>query len=216
MRLIAALLMICTCLTAQAVELNLVAIMGDKVMVEVDGSKPKLLAPGQNTNEVKLISISNGTAVFDVGGKKQTLTMDNRSFKGSSERIKKDAETSGKTLTLPAQGGHFFAQLTVNGMPLRGLIDTGATTLAMSSVHAKMANIDYSKAPTGYAQTAQGVVPFRQVKVNVLKFGDIVLYNIDATVLEGRFPAEPLIGMNILERFTMQREADRLLLIQRY
>lgn len=213
---LASLLIFCS-LTAQAVEINLVAIMGNRVMVEVDGGKPKMLAPGQSLNEVTLISLSDGAATFEVAGKKQTLTMSNRSYKATTNQAVASEAKGGKTIMLSAsEGGHFFAQLTLNGTPVRGLIDTGATTLAISSRLAKAANVNFTGATSGYAQTAQGIVVTRHVKINTLRFGDLLLYNVDATVLEGDFPTSPLIGMNILQRFTMQREADRLLLTQRY
>lgn len=215
MRLIVAVCLALASLCAHAVDLNLVAIMGDKAMVEVDGSRPKLLAPGQSAGGAKLLSVSNGVATFDVGGQRKSLSMDNRSYRNTDGDGK--AHGGNKTMIVPIDAsGHFFVQLTVNGTPVRGLIDTGATTMAISSNLAKQANIDTRYGETGYAQTAQGVVPFRKVKIDVLRFGDMLLYNVEATVLEGRFPVEPLIGMNILQRFTMQREADRLTLIQRY
>ena len=203
-------------MVAGATEINLVAIMGNRVMVEIDGSKPKLMVPNESRNEVTLLSISNGEAVFDVAGKKQTLSMNNRSYKALAST--QDASgVAGKTIALSvADGGHFFAPLTLNGVPVRGMIDTGATTLAISSSLAKTANVSFAGAATGYAQTAQGIVAARRVKINTLRFGDLLLYNVDATVIEGDFPSAPLIGMNILQRFTMQREADQLLLTQRY
>lgn len=216
MRLIVAITLALICTAAQAVEINLVAIMGDKAMVEVDGSKPKLLAPGQSAGDAKLLSVSGHNALFEINGQKKTLSMDNRSFKNTGSGETSSASGPARTIVLPAMGGHFFAPISINGMPLKGMIDTGATILALSSTHAKMANIDMTQAQIGYAQTAQGVARFRKVKVNQLRFGDIVLYNVDATVLDGNFPSDPLIGMNILQRFTMQRDADRLTLIQRY
>lgn len=212
MRLIVAALLTFACLTAQAVDLNLVAIMGNKAMVEVDGSKPKLLAPGQSTNGVKLISASGSAAVFDINGQKKTLTMDNRSYKSGG-----NGSSSGQKIILFAdRGGHFFADITINGMPFRGMIDTGATTLALSGVSARQASIDPKKGTPGYVSTAAGVVPYYKMSLTEVKFAGVVLYQVDAGVTEGGSPPIPLIGMSILNRFTMERDGDRLILTKRY
>ena len=215
MRLTLSTLLLLTSLCAHATELSLVAIMGDKAMVEIDGSKPKLLASGQSANGVKLVSIANGTAIFDVSGQKKTLSMDNRVFKSSGTT---SAEApAGKTIVLFAEGGgHFYANITINGMPFRGLIDTGATTLAMSGVNARQASIDVKKGTPGYARTAAGIAPFYNVVINEIKFAGIPLYNINAGVSDGDSPQVPLIGMNILSRFVMERDGDKLILTRRY
>jgi aspartyl protease family protein len=208
MRLVA-LALLFVCLTAQAVEINLIAIMGSKAMVEVDGAR-KLMEAGQSASGARLVSVSADAVVFEVGGRKLSLSMDNRSIKGGP------APEGGKKLVMAAENGHFFASVSVNGLPLRGVVDTGATVLTLSSAHARSAGIDLSRASTGTAVTAQGTVQTRQTTINTLRLGDIVLHNIDAMVIDGNFPPIPLIGMNVLQRFTMQREADRLTLIQRY
>ncbi|MBS1155783.1 MAG: aspartyl protease [Proteobacteria bacterium] len=216
MRLTLAALLMLTSLAANAVELNLVAIMGDKAMVEIDGSKPKLLAAGQSANGAKLVSVAGGTAVFDVGGQKKTLSMDSRSFKSSGAPAAGE-EGNGKQIILFAEGGgHFYANITINGMPFRGLIDTGATTLAISGVNAKQASIDPKQGTPGYVRTAAGVVPFYKVVVNEVKFAGIPLYNVETGVSGDGSPHVPLIGMNILGRFVMERDGDKLILTKRY
>lgn len=206
---LAALALLFVSLTAQAVEINLIAIMGSKAMVEVDGAR-KLMEAGQSASGAKLLNVSADAVVFEAGGRKLTLSMDNRSIKSNI------SPEGGKKLVMPNDNGHFYAGLAINGLPLRGVVDTGATVLTLSSNHARAAGIDLSRATTGTAVTAQGTVATRQTTINTLRLGDIVLHNIDALVIDGQFPPTPLIGMNVLQRFTMQREADRLTLIQRY
>lgn len=212
MRLILTVFLTLVCLTAHAVELNLVAIMGNKAMVEVDGSKPKLLAPGQLAGGAKLISVSSGAVIFDINGQKKTLTMDNRSFKNNS------AHSSGgqKIILFADSGGHFFADITINGMPFRGMIDTGATSLAISSANARQASLDPTKGTPGHVNTAAGVVPYYRLSLTEVKFAGVVLYNVETGITMGNAPATPLIGMSVLNRFTMERNGDRLILTKRY
>lgn len=215
MRLTLAALLMLTSLAAHAVELNLVAIMGDKAMVEIDGGKPKLLAAGQSANGAKLVSVAGGSAIFEVGGQKKTLSIDSRSFKSSGASA--GEEGNGKQITLFAEaGGHFFANITINGMPFRGLIDTGATSLALSSNSARQASLDPKKGTPGYVRTAAGVVPYAKLSLNEVKFAGITLYNVEAGVTDGSSPEIPLIGMSILSRFSMARDGDKLILTKRY
>ncbi|SFN19430.1 aspartyl protease family protein [Formivibrio citricus] len=212
MRLIVAALLTFACLTAWATDLNLVAVMGNKAMVEVNGSKPKLLSPGQSINGVKLISASGSAAVFDINGQKKTLTMDNRSYKSGG-----NGGGSGQKIFLFAEpNGHFYANISINGITVRGMIDTGATALALPKGFASSAGIDLSHGTRTYSRTANGVAPITVTSVNTVKFADVVLHNVQASVHEGNGLGVPLIGMSILSRFTMERDGDRLILTKRY
>ena len=76
----------------------------------------------------------------------------------------------------------------------------------------------YSAADRGVMQTANGLVGVYRVKLDTVKLGDIVLNNVDGTVVEGnglggRFG---LLGMSFLSRTEMRREGDQLTLIKRF
>lgn len=50
------------------------------------------------------------------------------------------------SVTLYANGrGHHIDQAFINGVPLKYVVDTGATTIPMNSGDAKYSNIDFSK-----------------------------------------------------------------------
>lgn len=57
--------------------------MGERAMVEINGGKPRLLAPGQSADGARLVSVANGAAVFDINGQRKTLSMDSRVFRSS-------------------------------------------------------------------------------------------------------------------------------------
>ncbi len=215
MKYFAAILVLLACVAAQATELSLVAIMGEKAMVEVDGSRPKLLSPGQSTNGARLVSVANGTAVFDINGQRKTLSMDSRAFRSSGSAAG-DESNPKKIILFADTGGHFFANITINGMPFRGLIDTGATSLAMSSVHARQASLDPKRGTPSQVRTAAGVVPYYKLSLTEVKLAGVTLYNVDAGVTAGSSPEIPLIGMSVLSRFSMTRDGDKLILTRRY
>jgi len=192
-----------------AAEINLIGILGSKALVQENGSA-QLLAVGQKIGNARLLAISSDAAQFDIDGRRITLTLDNRT-------IKTAPPTASSRLTLNAgEDGHYHAHLRINQLPLLGIIDTGATTLALSSIHARMAGIDPSQGQAGRGHTAQGWVETRKVRIPRVTLGNFTLHDVDAVIVEGEFPLKPLIGMNVLQRFTLLREAEQLVLLQRY
>jgi aspartyl protease family protein len=203
-------LLILVCAVSQAAQLRLVGILGEKALVELDGQRARMIAIGQTIGNARLMLIGHDMARFDVGGRIITLSLDNQSFSAPP------ASNEARLILSQAEDGQFLAHLRINKLPLLGIVDTGASSLALSSIHARMAGIKPEDGVAGRAHTAQGVVEIRRVKVHLLQLGGLILHDVDAVVLEGEYPLKPLIGMNVLQRFSMQREADVLILTQRY
>lgn len=211
MRLILAGLLALASFAAHAVELNLVGIMGNRAMVQINGGKFRMLSPGQSIGGVQLISVSGNSAVFDIDGQRKSLNMESRVYSSG------DSQAADKKIILHADAsGHFFANVSINGIPFRGMIDTGATALSLSGTAARQAGLDMRLGTPGHVSTAAGIRGAAKLSVSEVRFAGVRLYNVDTIVTEGSSPPMPLIGMSILNRFTMQREGDRLILTQRY
>lgn len=191
--------------------LSLHALFKDKAIVIVDGAR-RVLKVGESSPEgVKLTAVDTRaeTATVDVEGREQLLLLG--AVRGLS------APGGKGSLTLyPEGGGHYRAEGMINDSPVRFLVDTGATAVALSGAAAARLGIDYKR--TGRkaaAQTAGGMVRIYELKLNRVQVGDIVLHNVDAGVIEGNFPAEPLLGMSFLGQLDMKHESNRLELRQR-
>lgn len=109
--------------------------------------------------------------------------------------------------------GHFSATLDVNGVPVRFLVDTGATSLVLTRRDAGRAGIDPSaliySVPT---MTANGPVFSAPARIDELRFGPFADRDVDAMVSGGEL-AVSLLGMGYLERFRILTiEGDRMLL----
>lgn len=198
---------------AGAVErVTLQALFKDKAILVIDGAR-RVLAAGESSPEgVKLIATDTRSerAEIEVAGRRETLAL--------GVVLGSFAAAAGASVTLYAEpDGHFHADGTINGMAVRFLIDTGATTIALSGAEAARLGIDYRKrGQPGYASTASGVVRMYAVKLDSVQVGPITLYHVDAGVLEGSFPREALLGMSFLGRLDMKRDGERLELTQRY
>ena len=66
------------------------------------------------------------------------------------------------------------------------------------------------------AQTASGIAKGYQVKLDKVKIGHILLYNVNAVVLQGAFPTEVLLGQTFLSRIHMTRDGDKMRLRKKF
>lgn len=196
-----------------AADINVLALTAGKAVVSIDGGKPRTLAVGQTTSEgVKLISASSESATFEVGGRQQTLAV------GQGAAVASTATgRGGDSVILTADSrGHFITTGVVNGVSLRFIVDTGATSVVLSSADARRAGVNYLAGGRVLTQTANGPVPVYTVKLNTLRVGDITVNNVDAAVIEGDKLPFALLGMSFLNRMEMRRDGSTLTLIRRY
>ncbi len=97
--------------------------------------------------------------------------------------------------------GHFFATLQVQGVPVRFIVDTGATDVVLSRADAQRLGLDPDQLVyTGRARTANGVVRTARITLEEVTFGDFTDHDLRAWVNEGELDFS-LLGMSYLERF---------------
>lgn len=196
---------------AQAADIEVVGLFNGKAMVSINSSPAKVISVGQTVQSVKLISASSSGAVFEVDGKKQNL--------GMGQSISTSAGYSGSkpTIKLTADGGgHFNSGGSINGRSVRFLVDTGATTVAISTRTAQAMGIDLRKARMGAAATASGVVRSYNITFDNVKVGDISLNFVEGTILDGMPDDQALLGNSFLSRLDMKREGTVLTLTKNY
>lgn len=193
-----------------ATKLTLQALFKDKAIVLVDGSR-RVLKVGETSPE--------GIKLVETDTKAETATV---AFDNTTQVLRlglvATASSGGKgQVTLYAGGGaHFFADGFINDTPVKFLVDTGATYVAMSGQLADRLGIDYKRhGKTGVSSTASGYVRSYKITLTSVRIGEITLHNVDASVNEGNFPSEPLLGMSFLGQLDMRRENDKLELKQR-
>lgn len=192
-------------------KVNIVGLFSNKAVVSINGGKPKTLNVGESSGDVKLLSANSQVATLAIEGKTKQLSMGQAVSVGTGES---SVDTS---VTLYAnQDGHFFSDCQINGVTLKFLLDTGATTVALNSGDAKFANIDYKRGVPVQVSTANGVVTAYRVTIANLKIGKLVLNQVEASVLEGGFPSVVLLGMSALNRLDMKRQDIALTLTKKY
>ncbi len=196
---------------ANAAEVNVIGLFPNKAVVVIDGGAPRVLTVGQKpVGGVTLISTDRESATFNIDGQRKTLRL-------GQHQAGPPPTPSSQSATLTADPrGHFVVDGQINGGSVRFLVDTGATTIALSSGDATRLGIDYRKGLPGMMGTANGMATAYALKLDTVRVGDIVLNNVDAAVLEGNPMPLALLGMSFLNRMEMKREGQTMVLIRRF
>ncbi len=114
-----------------------------------------------------------------------------------------------------ANDGHFKVDAEVNGVPIRFLIDTGATTTVLTTSDARRAGIDTASLTFDRAvQTANGLAFFARTWLNSLAIGPYRLGSVPVGVMPTGAMDTSLLGMSTINRFSSWRvEGDRMVLV---
>jgi aspartyl protease family protein len=112
-----------------------------------------------------------------------------------------------------APDGHFYADAIINGATIHVLVDTGATTVALSRADAEAAGVQFSEGDfTGTAQTAGGNIRLKRVMLDRVAIGPVEARNVDAVVVDSKMNVS-LLGQSWLRRVgTVQITGDRMIL----
>ena len=207
---IIALLACFACGPAAAAEVALIGLIGDKAAVlAVDGGNPKTVKIGQKWNGITVLSVQKDRATVEIGGHKRVLL--------HGQHYRSEAAASDRQqVTLSADSrGHFVTQATINGNPVRVLVDTGATTIALPGAEAVRLGLDYRKGRRGMTNTANGRVPVYGVTLDRIRLGDIELSSVEAVVIEQGLDIT-LLGMSFLNRVEMRRDGQTMTLMRRF
>jgi len=179
-------------------------------LLVIDGV-PRALATGQAIKGVKLLAVTGDSAKVDIDGKQLVLRMGAGPVRLGSTA--KDG-TGTEVILTAGTGGHFITGGSINGQAVQFLVDTGATSIAMSQTDADRIGVQYRNAQRGMAATANGPVPIHRVMLNSVRLGDVEVYNVEAVVMPAQM-SHVLLGNSFLTRFQMKRENDRMTLTKR-
>ncbi|MDW5417895.1 TIGR02281 family clan AA aspartic protease [Iodobacter sp. CM08] len=189
-----------------ATEVTLLAAMGSKAILLIDGQK-KTLTVGQQVGEVKLVALSNEQAMVSIAGRQRQLLLG----QGYIASSKSEADTAGGLTLSPDAQGHYYADIAIRGISQRGVIDTGASFLSMPKNVSQSMGIEFSQGQESRTQTANGVIKSWQVTIPQLRIGPLLLYNVPASVRD-QDNGPLLIGNSVLNRFQIKREQELLIL----
>ena len=131
----------------------------------------------------------------------ESLGIDDQKVVGDELRVRMSAD------------GHFWVNATINGVPRRMLIDSGATVTAISASTAREAAVETG---TGLSpvilKTANGMAPAQTGAIDELRVGNIVARNLKIVSSPGLGDFD-VIGMNFLSQLQSWRVEGRTLVL---
>jgi len=198
---------------SRAIEtIQVLGLFPDRAVVEVDG-KRRLLRPGKASPEgVRLVSADSETAVLEFEGHRRTFRLGRRIIS-----VYRPPEAKATYRIWPEPGGMYRANGFINRVAVRFLVDTGASTVAMSRREARRLGIDFRKAGTPTRSvTASGVVGGYSVVLDTVTVGPIELHAVRATIVDSDFPQEVLLGNSFLAKVELKHVGRALELSERF
>jgi aspartyl protease family protein len=180
----------------------------DMAIVSYEGRRYSL-SPGDTLGElIVLVSASSEEAVFNIDG------VEHRYALGGHIGSVYAPVSAGITVTIaPDQHGMFYVNGSINRHQTRFMVDTGATLISMNKHHASRFGIDYKLVgERAMSNTAAGPNTVYIVRINSVNVGGIQLDNIAAAVHDGDFPDTVLLGNSFLNKISINRDGELLLL----
>jgi len=195
---------------AEQLDIEVVGLFSNAAMLRIDG-KQLLLKTGETSPDgVLLVSASSAEAIIEYQGNRSTMLL--------SDRISSKFQKPG-VVTVSVQineQGQYIATGSINGRPVRFLIDTGANIIAMNSKMARSLGIDFSSGKKMTATTAGGTIRSWEVILGTVQVGEIKVTNVQGAVLEGAFPTDILLGMSFLKSVKIQENAGLMVLTSQF
>ena len=205
----ALLALLCALPAARAADISVVGLFPGKAVLVVDGAGPRTYAVGSNiASGVRLVAADQNGATLETNGRRETIAL--------GSHVNRQPVAAQASTVLQAVGrGHFFAETVVNGKPVRMLVDTGASLIALPASDAQRMGIDYRRGQPAMVSTANGMAPAYRVRLDTVRVGDLELNQVDALVQEQGLPLA-LLGMSFLNRTEMRRSGEQMTLQKRY
>jgi aspartyl protease family protein len=209
--IIVTVLLLCLSSVSQAVSsVEVQALLGKKVVVQIDGVRRTLSIAKPSPEGVELISTNSDGATLKVNGKVKDYLL------GSSVSMNYAKPENIEEKVFADDRGMFLRNGTINGRSVKFLVDTGATSIAMNSSQAKRLGIHYRlEGKPSTVSTASGFVKAYEVKLKTVGLGAIKQRNIRAMVIDGKHPGPILLGMTFLSGLKVDTKGDVMTLKKR-
>ncbi|KPJ91573.1 MAG: hypothetical protein AMJ55_11550 [Gammaproteobacteria bacterium SG8_15] len=177
----------------------------NKAVLLING-KQHILSVGQpGPNGIELLAIEGVTVTLNINGATQKYKLGDSTAITTNYKQNKEQEVLVALNTL----GQFLTVGAINKQPVQFLVDTGATSVALNSTHAKQLGLDYrNKGTPTMIATASGTSVAYRIMLDEISIGEIRLHHIEAVVIEGNYPVHVLLGMSFLGNLDIHREGQ--------
>lgn len=127
--------------------------------------------------------------------------------------VARSAGDGSREIVIPvSRDGHYYLDGAVNGVPLRFMIDTGASYVSVGAEFAR--SVGLPEGIPGYFSTANGTVEGRLVRNQTVKADVFELSGLAVAVMPA-YGGDGLLGQNFLRHFEVSQVDGRLRLRMR-
>ncbi|GAB3380928.1 retropepsin-like aspartic protease family protein [Azotobacter armeniacus] len=194
---------------AAALQVRVVGLFPGAAVVSVDGRRQLLKVGQEGPGGVRLIAADSRSALLQVDGEERRYEL----TRDYGERDGFAPPGKARLGVARGEGGHYWVAGSIGGQSVQFLVDTGATTVALSESQARRLGIDYRVGGRPVrVSTANGTAQGWQVKLNRVKVGTLEVLGVEAVVLQGDSPSTALLGMSFLSRVRWRDEQGMLML----
>ena len=111
-----------------------------------------------------------------------------------------------------SKDGHFSADFHINGRSVRGLVDTGATYVAINRTTARTIGLAPASSDFKHeVRTANGIANAALVTIDRIDVGSVSVRGVEAFVLDDQALSATLIGMSFMSKLQSYRVANNRL-----
>ncbi|WP_159945968.1 TIGR02281 family clan AA aspartic protease [Rhizobium sp. 18065] len=115
----------------------------------------------------------------------------------------------GQTVLKAGPGGHYAGSFRMNGKQVDGMIDTGASLVAINETTARRLGFSAAALDFKYPiSTANGTTQAAHVVIDRIEIGSVRVRGIDAFVLKDKQLSSSLIGMSFLKKLKSYSAGD--------
>lgn len=197
---------------------KVLAIEKNKAVVRINNLEEQVMAPDSVVDGVRFVRISGRSAEFVIQGMPYSLAVGelamimSRSYVAQPPRVPKVIQIR------ESRNGQYLVDGTINGVPVRFQVDTGANTVAISPAEAGRIGISFWNGKRGVGNTAAGKVESFSGNCGEIALGSIRVANVLCSVLvsadSGALSTAALLGMSFLRHVNMKQEKGILTLSQ--
>jgi len=193
------------CMASKIIEVQ--ALMPGMVVLLINDERVTLKNDNPSFQGVKLLSSTTQSAVLEIDGETKTV------FMGSAVSTQFTQREIISEQVIADKYGMFRAHGSINGQSIKFLIDTGASSVAMSAREARKLGIQYrlNGSPIK-TNTASGVANGWALNLDNVRLGQLVEKNVRGTVIDGDYPYQVLLGMTFLNRMKVDKEGNKMVI----
>ena len=195
-----------------AMDFTVEALFKDKAMIKIDG-KRILLKAGQEKNGLTLISTNTyeQVAIIEINGKTDTYDLGRHIGGGYAK------PESTEIMISADRKGSYYSNGQINGRSVNFLLDTGASSVAMSENIARGLDLSYlDESKKIMVATAGGNQVGYRVTLREVSVGGITLNNVEGVVITGSSPSVTLLGMSFLSQIEIEQKQNLMVLRKKF